>query len=111
VSNIPQHKSNLIESLASVKRAEVGLKPRPSVVPFFVGRQDILGALNSAHVDGSSSLLDGPTISVLAGLGGSGKTQTSLKFALEYEGRYVYRMILPFLYLYPQDTQNQQCTS
>jgi signal recognition particle GTPase len=31
--------------------------------------------------------LDGPTISVLAGLGGSGKTQTSLKFALEYERR------------------------
>jgi signal recognition particle GTPase len=110
VSNILQRRSNLIESLASVKQAEVGLKPRPSVVPFFVGRQDILDALNSAHVNGSSSILDGPTISVLAGLGGSGKTQTSLKFALEYERRYLYRMILAFLYLYPKDTRNQQCT-
>ncbi|PVF92564.1 hypothetical protein CPB86DRAFT_684799, partial [Serendipita vermifera] len=73
--------------LTSVKQADLGLKPRPSVVPYFVGRQDVLDALRLAHLHGSSQL-DGPTISVLAGLGGSGKTQISLKFALEYEKRY-----------------------
>jgi signal recognition particle GTPase len=78
----------------------MGLKPRPSVVPFFVGRQDILDALRSAHVNNSPSQMDTPTISVLAGLGGAGKTQTSLKFALDYEERYVYWIISPCLYLY-----------
>lgn len=31
-----------------------------------------------------------PAITILSGLGGSGKTQTALKFALEFESKYVH---------------------
>jgi hypothetical protein len=79
-------------------------------VPFFVGRQDILDSLCLAHIKDSPSRSDSPTISVLAGLGGSGKTQISLKFALDYEERYVSRIILTYLYLYLADTQNHRYT-
>ncbi|PVF94410.1 hypothetical protein CPB86DRAFT_818000, partial [Serendipita vermifera] len=77
-----------VSDLTSVKQVDIGLKPRPSVVPYFVGRQDVLLALRSAHLHDSPSQSDIPTISVLTGLGGSGKTQISLKFALEYEEKY-----------------------
>ncbi|PVF99685.1 hypothetical protein CPB86DRAFT_689347, partial [Serendipita vermifera] len=77
-----------LSDLMSVKQAEIGLKPRPSVVPYFVGRQDTLAALRLAHFHDSPSQSDIPTISVLTGLGGFGKTQISLKFALEYEEKY-----------------------
>ncbi|PVF94427.1 hypothetical protein CPB86DRAFT_833403 [Serendipita vermifera] len=75
-------------SLASMKQVEVRLKPRPSVVPYFVGQKDILDALRSTHLYDSPSQSDIPTISVLTGIGGSGKTQISLKFAREYEEIY-----------------------
>jgi hypothetical protein len=64
-------------------------------VPYFIGRQDVLKALHSAHFDHPQLRSDGPIISVLAGLGGSGKTQISLKFALDYEERYTFPIIRP----------------
>ncbi|PVF94411.1 hypothetical protein CPB86DRAFT_740622 [Serendipita vermifera] len=74
-----------LSDLTSVRQVEIGLKPRPSIVPYLVGRHDILSALRSTHLHDSPSQSDVPIISVLTGLGGSGKTQISLKFALEYE--------------------------
>lgn len=72
----------------SVSAVKIVLKPRPSVTPHFVGRDDILDKLRETHF--SEHPHQGPAISVLSGLGGSGKTQTALKFALEFETRYVY---------------------
>ncbi|PVF91282.1 hypothetical protein CPB86DRAFT_745811 [Serendipita vermifera] len=83
-----RQKVETLSDLTSVQQVSIGLKPRPSVVPYFVGRQDTLNALRLAHIHQGSSQLDGPIISVLAGLGGSGKTQISLKFALEYAEKY-----------------------
>lgn len=61
------------------------LRPRPSLTQDFVGRQDILDAMRLTHVDNRSTELQTPAITVLYGLGGSGKTQIALKFALELE--------------------------
>jgi hypothetical protein len=52
----------------------------------------MLNALRSAYFN--SSRPSGPTITVLSGLGRSGKTQISLKFALEYEEKYVSLMVV-----------------
>jgi hypothetical protein len=72
----------------SVGMIEIALKPRPSLVQNFVGRQDILDAMHRTHITSRSADLTTPAITVLSGLGGSGKTQTALKFALEFETRY-----------------------
>jgi hypothetical protein len=101
---------NLTRTLASVKVVEMGLKPRLSSVVFFVGQKDVLDSLLSAHIKDSPLRSDGPAISALAGLGGSGKTQISLKFALDYEERYVSRSILVCFYLYPAHIPNHQYT-
>jgi hypothetical protein len=69
----------------SVTVIEVRLKPRPSLVENFIGREDILKSLHRTHVTDRSSRLRTPAITVLSGLGGAGKTQTALKFALEFE--------------------------
>jgi len=69
----------------SVTVIEVRLKPRPSLVENFIGREDILNSLRRTHVTNRSSHLRTPAITVLSGLGGAGKTQTALKFALEFE--------------------------
>ncbi len=64
---------------------DVALKPRPSVVKNFVGREDILEAMRRTHLTERSTKSQDPAITVLSGLGGAGKTQTALKFALEFE--------------------------
>jgi hypothetical protein len=64
---------------------EVALKPRPSLVANFVGREDILEAMRQTHLTRRSTNSKSPEITVLSGLGGAGKTQTALKFALEFE--------------------------
>jgi hypothetical protein len=77
---------SLIDSVPAV---EITLRPRPSVVPTFVGREDILEAMRQTHFGDRPSGSDMPAISVLTGLGGSGKTQIALKFALHFEERHV----------------------
>jgi signal recognition particle GTPase len=64
---------------------EVALKPRPPLVSNFIGREDILSAMRHTHLTQRSTTSNNPAITVLHGLGGSGKTQTALKFALEFE--------------------------
>jgi adenylylsulfate kinase-like enzyme len=65
----------------------VVLKPRPPLVEGFVGRADILEAMRHAHFEGTSFRRTRPKVSVLTGLGGSGKTQIALKFSSEFEER------------------------
>jgi adenylylsulfate kinase-like enzyme len=57
------------------------------MVPNFVGREEIIGAMRQTHFGERPSGSNMPAISVLTGLGGSGKTQIALKFALDYEAR------------------------
>jgi hypothetical protein len=64
---------------------EVALKPRPSLVDNFVGREDVLEAMRQTHLTQRSTIARKSAITVLSGLGGAGKTQTALKFALEFE--------------------------
>jgi signal recognition particle GTPase len=66
---------------------EIALKPRPSLVDNFVGREDVLEAMRLTHLTQRSMIANKnkPMVTVLYGLGGSGKTQTALKFALEFE--------------------------
>lgn len=61
-------------------------KPRPSVVEPFMGREDILETMRQTHFNRSTHT-GNPKVTILSGLGGSGKTQTALKFALEFEIR------------------------
>ena len=65
----------------------IALKPRPSLVKNFVGREDILEAMRRNHFAERSTKSQDPAITVLSGLGGAGKTQTALKFALEFEDK------------------------
>jgi hypothetical protein len=67
--------------------AKITPRARPSVVPTFVGREDILDAMRQTHFGNRKFGSDMPAITVLTGLGGSGKTQIALKFALDYEAR------------------------
>lgn len=62
-------------------------KPHPSVVNGFIGRDDILGSMRQYHLNEASES-NSPRITVLSGLGGSGKTQTALKFARQFEEKY-----------------------
>ena len=64
---------------------EFELKPRPSLVDNFVGREDVLSAMRQTHLTSRPRTSNKPAITVLSGLGGAGKTQTALKFALEFE--------------------------
>ena len=73
----------------SVGIVEIALKPRPSLVQNFIGRRNILDAMHWTHITSRSAHLTTPAITVLSCLGGSGKTQTALKFALEFETKYV----------------------
>jgi len=68
---------------------EIALKPRPSLVKNFVGRGDVLEAMHRTHLTNRPINSKEPAISVLHGLGGAGKTQTALKFALEFEEKCV----------------------
>lgn len=74
-----------IRDINSVKVIEVTLKPRPSLVQNFVGRQDILEAIHRVHISNRSDELRTPAMTVLSGIGGSGKSQIALKFALDFE--------------------------
>jgi hypothetical protein len=80
----PMHRM-LILSAGSPNK--VALKPRPPLVEGFVGRDDILSAMHHTHFDNTSSRRHAPTVTILTGLGGSGKTQISLKFASDFEER------------------------
>lgn len=73
----------------SINLVEITLKPRPSLVSNFIGREDILGAMHRTHISNRSTELQTPTITVLSGIGGSGKTQAALKFALDFEKLWV----------------------
>jgi Mrp family chromosome partitioning ATPase len=64
---------------------EITLKPRPSLVDNFIGRKDVLSAMHQTHLIERSKNSKKSAITVLSGLGGAGKTQTALKFALEFE--------------------------
>jgi len=61
------------------------LKPRPALVDNFVGQEDVLEAMRQTHITQRSRNSTNSSITVLSGLGGAGKTQTALKFALEFE--------------------------
>ena len=63
----------------------IALKPRPSLVKKFVGREDVLEAMRRTHLTERPMDSTDPAVTVLFGLGGAGKTQTALKFALEFE--------------------------
>lgn len=71
--------------LDSVSVLQIELPPRPSVVQGFIGRKDVLDAMHRTHIAERSTGLQNPPITVLYGIGGSGKTQTALKFALDFE--------------------------
>jgi Mrp family chromosome partitioning ATPase len=51
----------------------------------FVGREDVLDAMRRIHLTQRSKNNKKSAITVLSGMGGAGKTQTALKFALEFE--------------------------
>jgi signal recognition particle GTPase len=72
-----------------VTAVEIALKPRPSLVKNFVGRGDVLEAMERTHLTHRPTNPKETAISVLYGLGGAGKTQTALKFALEFEEKCV----------------------
>ncbi|CAG8592889.1 14986_t:CDS:2, partial [Acaulospora colombiana] len=74
-----------LRDLNSITSVEITYKQRPAVVPFFVGRQDILDHLHETHIAKPSPQGEYPSISVLTGLGGSGKTQIALQFAKQFE--------------------------
>jgi hypothetical protein len=65
----------------------IALKPRPSLVKNFIGREDVLEAMRRTHFTGRSTNSKDTTVTVLFGLGGARKTQTALRFALEFEQR------------------------
>ncbi|PVF92053.1 TPR-like protein [Serendipita vermifera] len=67
---------------------KVNFKPRPPLVNGFVGRDDILEAMRRTHFESTVLRQNTPKITVLTGLGGSGKTQIALKFASEFEEKY-----------------------
>ena len=69
----------------SVSVEVTGLKPRPALVENFIGREDVLEAMRQTHLTQRSKNSKRSVITVLSGLGGAGKTQTALKFALEFE--------------------------
>ena len=64
---------------------EITLKPRPSLVDNFIGREDILESMRRTHLTQRARNSKKSVITVLSGLGGAGKTQTALKFALDFE--------------------------
>lgn len=64
---------------------QIELPPRPSVVQNFIGRRDTLEAMFRTHITEPATGLQVPPTTVLYGIGGSGKTQTALKFALDFE--------------------------
>jgi Holliday junction resolvasome RuvABC ATP-dependent DNA helicase subunit len=63
----------------------IALKPRPSLVDNFIGREDVLEVMHRTHLTHRARNSKKSVISVLYGLGGAGKTQTALKFALDFE--------------------------
>ncbi|KAG8808128.1 hypothetical protein FRC17_004119 [Serendipita sp. 399] len=69
---------------------KAALKPRPRVVDCFIGREDILSLMRDTHFgdDASRNRRDGPTVTVLTAMGGSGKTQIAVRFASMFEERF-----------------------
>ncbi|KAG8805932.1 hypothetical protein FRC17_005263, partial [Serendipita sp. 399] len=77
-----------LRDINSVTKVDISIKPRPALTHNFVGRDDILEELHRTHLSSQGPQRKSPLISVLTGLGGCGKTQIALKFALDYEHRY-----------------------
>ncbi|CAG8607665.1 5766_t:CDS:2, partial [Acaulospora colombiana] len=69
---------------------KMALKPRPPLVAGFVGRDDILEVMRSTHFGSAPASQTTPRVTVLTGLGGSGKTQIALKFASEFEQKCIH---------------------
>ncbi|PVF94879.1 TPR-like protein [Serendipita vermifera] len=74
-----------LKELNSIGIVNLAYRQRPAVVPFFVGREDILDKLQEIHLKNPPNETEQPRISVLTGLGGSGKTQIALQFAKQFE--------------------------
>ncbi|KAG8820176.1 hypothetical protein FRC18_011809 [Serendipita sp. 400] len=66
------------------------LRPPPRRVRDFVGRKDMLELMCRTHLSNHNSLshYEGPTITVLTGMGGSGKTQIAVMFASLFEDKF-----------------------
>ncbi|PVF92431.1 TPR-like protein [Serendipita vermifera] len=90
-----------LKDLSPMPSIEVKYRERPGVVPFFVGRHDILEHLHKDHIHNPNAEKDQPIISVLTGLGGSGKTQTALQFAKQFE------TINPYLLVFFVDASSE----
>ncbi|KAG8809787.1 hypothetical protein FRC17_003244 [Serendipita sp. 399] len=92
LQNTSQALQNMRATLkeSSKSNTKAILKPRPRVVESFVGREDILASMFETHFgnDASSTRRDGPIVTVLAAMGGSGKTQIAVKFASMFEERF-----------------------
>ncbi|PVF91230.1 hypothetical protein CPB86DRAFT_389523 [Serendipita vermifera] len=73
----------ILKDLNTISSVERKYRQRPGVVPFFIGRQDVLDHLHQTHIQTPEG--EYPIISVLIGLGGSGKTQIALQFARQFE--------------------------
>ncbi|PVF92051.1 TPR-like protein [Serendipita vermifera] len=67
---------------------KVNLKSCPPVVKEFIGRNDILERMRRTHFENTNPQQDTPRVTVLTGLGGSGKTQIAVKFASEFKDRF-----------------------
>ncbi|RDB16830.1 Kinesin light chain [Hypsizygus marmoreus] len=73
----------------SVAKIEVSLEHISSPTPFFVGREDILAALDQCFSSSETSVgLKLQRRYVLYGLGGAGKTQIALKFVQQFSDRF-----------------------
>ncbi|KAG9023239.1 hypothetical protein FS842_005799, partial [Serendipita sp. 407] len=83
-----------LRELLSVSGSRPSSKPRPALVSNFMGREGTLSNLHAVHLGpGLHMRPQEPVVSVISGLGGSGKTQIALKFASEFEkipGSYVF---------------------
>ncbi|KAG8819827.1 hypothetical protein FRC19_009499, partial [Serendipita sp. 401] len=79
----------ILADKSSSKGPTAMLKPRPRKVKNFVGRTDILDSMCDTHFGNENRPPedDGPIITVLTGMGGSGKTQIAVSFASLFEKR------------------------
>lgn len=80
-------RGNEIGRLRTLDYPARSLRLRPPLSNNFTGRQDILEPLYEQHFVTPKGDLVSPTVSVLSGVDGVGKTQIALRFAAECEER------------------------